>query len=236
MVSRLFCLSLMLLSLKAYSQDFQPSASNDCSDFLLRNGVFQFQRIQFNDRSCFLSADPFTASANMKYRSYLFANDGLMMVFNSYNVNESASSHGARVFFFFPRNNTPDIKIQSTQTILKSATRGIEFVLSANQQQLIGMKGGKALESPQISPNNAGGVELSNVKTLYLDAGFRLGEDPTGDAKRNSEFIDSDGRRCPVKNSEVFKYSSDQDPDFKFTDSELKLFLSKRCPELKVNF
>ena len=228
-------LSLSFLPWLTLSATTSTPAVN-CTEYLRRQGAFQLHRFETDDGICYLSADPFNPSVDMKYRSFLFSHQGLLMVFNSFDPEETSKSHGARVFHFFPRNATPDMVVQGDEILVKSSTAGIEFRLSRLQHQLLGMNGGQATEASLVDPQNAGGVELSKVQALYLDSGFRRGQDPTVNPQAKSRFIDSAEQSCSVKNSEVFKYNADGDPSFKFSDSDLKTFLARRCPALKVNF
>lgn len=229
-------LALIVSHFSQAAVQIQAQAQKPCDEYLVRHGAFKFQRFESYDNVCFSGADPFDVLPAMKYRSYLVTNEGLLMVFNSYNATENADATGARVFHFFPRNQTPDIQVSGSQIVYQTATQGLELILSQKKAEILGMKGGKVKESTKLSPSNQGGVEFSSVKFLTLDSGFTLGQDPTGIPDRNSKFIDSSGRTCTVQNKEVFKYSSDGDSSFKFTDDELKNFLKDRCPQLKFNF
>jgi hypothetical protein len=211
-------------------------ASLNCTEYLRRHGSFQLHRFEAQDGTCYLSADPFNPPASFIYRSFLMTSEGLLMVFNSYGPEETSDMHGARVFYFFPRSQTPESESGADFTEVKWTTPGLSLLLSLDQHKVLGMRGGRVKEALKISPNNKGGIEFSNVGTLYLDAGFTMGQDPTGLRNRDSKFIDSKGQTCDVKNSEVFKYASDGEPSFKFTDPELKSFLASRCPGLTVNF
>jgi hypothetical protein len=214
---------------------FQSKASLNCTEYLRRQGSFSFNRLETNDGNCILSVDPFNPPASFIYRSFLLGADGSLMVFNSYGTGEAPDQTGARVFYFFPRNTAPDVSLEANYSKAQSATSGLSIFLSLDQHRMAGMTGGDVIEASRVSPTNSGGVEFQNLKFLYLDAGFHLGEDPTGIPTATSKFIDTGKRSCSVKNSEIFKYV-DQNPIFKFSDSELKVFLAKRCPSLKVNF
>lgn len=211
-------------------------AASACSDILTREGVYQINRFQADDGDCFFGIDHAHAPDNMKYRSFLLVDDGLFMVFNSYNPNMGSTDHGARVYFFFPRGKTPSYTMSGKQIKVQTAAPGIEIFFHTDRTKIAGMNGGVIKESSSVSPSNNGGVELSGVKTLYLDAGYRQGQDPTADPKRSSTFIDSKGRKCVVENFEIFNYSADGDSTFRFSDRQLKTWLKDRCSQLKVNF
>lgn len=234
--SQMTLLWISLCGFQTWAQTPTGPAKPDsaCTEYLRLQGSFQVHRFEADDGLCFFSASPFNPPTSMKYRSYLFTSDGALMVFNSFGP--QANSNGARVFYFFPRNQIPDMQALTNRTILKSATAGIELMISTTKLQIVGMRGGAIKEASTISPSNAGGIEFSNLKTLSLDAGFQLGSDPTANLKRTSKFVDIRSRTCTVKNSEVFTVTTDGNPRFQFTDLKLKSFLSQRCPGLAVNF
>ncbi len=226
-------LTSALISLKSQAQT--TPGNPDCADFHLRFGAFHYQRFQATDGTCFLSADPFEVG-DFRYRSYLATNDGMLMVFNSYSPSDSANASGARVFHFFPRKNMPEITNTDTTVNIKTATPGIELVLSQDQTKIIKMVGGLIKEDSKVSSANKGGVEIISAQSLYLDSGFAVGHDITADLGSTSTFHDSKGRTCDVKNREIFNVTSDGDSELKFSDSELKAFLKTRCPRLKPGF
>lgn len=226
---------MRLLSLLLVLFSLQSQAATNCTEYLRREGAFQLQRMETDQKACFLGIDPFNVPDSFFYRSYLLTDEGLLMVFNSFGTDEGA--HGARVFYFFPRQLDPDMKVRHRgQISIQTATPGIELIFSTDETRILGMRGGQVKESSQVSPSNSGGLEFSHVQTLFLDAGFAYGQDPTGLPNRNSKFIDVRGQTCEVKNAEIFKYTSDGDSIFRFSDTELKNFLSTRCPNLQVNF
>lgn len=228
----LFPLSLFLFPV--FLATFEAQALGLCEEDYQIHGAYVFQKQQENNGSCFLSVDPANPK-NLVYRSFLFTDKGLFMVFNSYGDLEG--SDGARVFRFFPQGQNPDfIAGENQQTHIRLSTPGMELILSQKEEKVIGMKGAKIEIVPEVSKENQGGIEILNSEALYLDSGFRLGNDPTLEANRKSTFVDSRNQRCQVRNREVFQYLPDGDVKFKFSDSALKKFLQSRCPDLKVNF
>lgn len=231
-----FAFLAIILSQNLLAAELGSHSKVPCDEYLVRHGAFKFQRFESDDKTCYSGADPFNVPDSMIYRSYLVTNEGLLMVFNSFSTSNAPAATGARVFYFFPRNQTPEIvPVGSAQVIYKTATQGVELILSQKKAQILGMKGGKVKENPKVSPSNAGGVEFSAVKFLYLDSGFTQGHDPTSVPSRTSKFVDSNGASCVVENSEIFNYVGD-DSNFKFTDAELKDYLKSRCPGLVVGF
>jgi len=206
-----------------------------CDDYHIRYGAFHYQRLSNSDGSCFLSMDPFDIH-NFVYRGYLVTNEGLLMVFNSYSNSSTSTSTGARVFHFFPRQNTPDLVVLGKETHVKLAAPKMELVLSQEKDVILGLVGGSIHEDPKVQSGNQGGVEILKSDSLYLDSGFAMGHDVTTDAQKKSVFHDSKGHTCTVLNGDVFSYTADGDSHFKFSDSELKTFLKSRCPRLIPGF
>jgi hypothetical protein len=68
-----------------------------------------------------------------------------------------------------------------------------------------------------------------------LDVGFALGSIPSDNQNGNSTFRDEYGTTCNVRNTSIFMYSNNQ-ASFKFSDRQLKTFLTKKCPQLRVEF
>jgi hypothetical protein len=102
--------------------------------------------------------------------------------------------------------------------------------------QLSGLERGSVTVAPKIDPAGRGGVEIPRYAGLMLDAGFRIGESPSGRPDAASTFRDVSGRQCTVKNSGLFSYSSDGDHAFKLTDAQLSVWLKTACPGLNPGF
>ncbi|MDD5629589.1 MAG: hypothetical protein PHU21_11030, partial [Elusimicrobia bacterium] len=102
--------------------------------------------------------------------------------------------------------------------------------------QVAGLERGAVTVSPKIDPAERGGVEIPRYSGLLLDAGFRMGESPSGLPNAGSTFRDSRGRTCTVKNRELFNYTSGGDHAFKFTDAQLSAWLKTACPGLSPGF
>lgn len=196
-------------------------------------GAYSYHR-QNSGPNCYLSVHPMQTQ-DLIYRDYLFSDSGVFMVFNSYGEGPNSETTAARVFYIFPRNQMPDIEIKNESIIVKTAHSKSSFEFSKKSTEIINFSNGKVSQDPKVHPNNKGGVEISSQSVLILDVGFTVGKDPSEDPNRISTF--SDGKNtCRVKNSTIFRYEEDGNVELKFTDSELKRFLSQTCPQLKINF
>jgi hypothetical protein len=222
-------------SLSASAQVEEPVLKEECTDFAKNLGSFRYHRFLDRENKCWLSALP-TRVTNLVYRSYLYTSEGYLMVFNSIDKEEYGVSDGARSFLFFPRNEIPTAADIGDLVYFKSGTKGVELILDTQEARIVGMVGGTVKEDRKVYPGNNGGVEFSNVQALILDGGWKAYGDPFGEMNRQSTFIDPKGNRCVVRNREVFKLDSDEDPRFRFTDVQLKTFLANRCPKLELPF
>lgn len=208
-------------------------ATSVCGDLYEDAGAFTFQRFQ-GQTNCQVLATPANSGTDY-YRAAVYTDEGMFMVFNSYEYDKGTD--GARVFYFFPRTRLPSFQKQANgQMMVQTSAPGIFLFYDKVKTRFAGMIGGLLKEDPKVHPQNKGGIELMNVKTLWLDSGFKFKGDPTADPQRHSVFIDLAGKRCEVKNSEIFNFTADGDSNFKMTDAELKSFIRVRCPGLYVNW
>lgn len=184
---------------------------------------------------CFTSIDP-TDTANMVYRSYALFGDGLLMVFNSYGEGPSSKMTAAREFFFFPRRGAPELTMDAKAgTVSVRMSDGARADFAPASAQLSGLERGSVRVASNVDPAGRGGVEIPNYAGLMLDAGFRLGESPSGLPNATSTFRDAYGKTCSVKNADLFAYANG-DHSFKFTDAQLSAWLRTACPDLTAGF
>lgn len=207
------------------------SSSTTCTTEFQKIGAYAYHRYQ-GQRHCFLSAASLGGSYN--YRAPLLTDEGTFMIFNSYE-NQNVSD-GARVFYFFPRTRIPSFELINNQVVLHTAADGIDILLHPVKQIFVGMNGGVLSEDYDVNPFNKGGIEISKVQTLWMDAGFQAGNDPTASPTNTSRFTDRRGKTCSVKNSEIFLFDNQGDSWFRFDDAQLKKFLQRRCSGLEVNW
>lgn len=232
----LFTTLLFLSTLAAFSSAaFAQETNTECTDSAENLGAFRFHRYANAAGKCYMSATPIKVQPDYVYRSFLFTNTGSLMVFNSINYDEYGVSDGARMFTFFPRNQTPEYIDRGDFVAVKTSTAGLEVNFDKELKKIHSVVGANFKEDPKVTPNNAGGFELLNAQFLYLDSGYAVGEDPTGQPNRQAKFVDSNGKTCSVKVGEVFSYKGDN-PYVKYSDAELKTWLKTRCPQLTVNF
>jgi hypothetical protein len=185
---------------------------------------------------CFVSIDP-TDTPNLIYRSYGIFSDGLFMVFNSYGDGDNNPNlTSAREFFFFPRRGVPELTMDAKSgTVSVRMADGGRADFNPVAAQVSGFERGSAVVTPKVDPANRGGVEIPSYAGLMLDAGFRIGESPSGRPNAESTFRDAAGKTCTLKNSELFTYANG-DHAFKFTDAQLSAWLKTACPGLNAGF
>ena len=222
---------------QAQSTEPAPAPQDACTELYKPFGVWRFHRYETFSapKDCFMSALSVDVPG-LLYRSFLFTSHELM-VFNSYDGSvDSNESTGARVFMFFPRNQTPDIEDVGNVVYMKAPSKGISIGFDYKAGTVIGFTGVTATIDPKVNAENKGGVEITSSPTLWLDIGFSQGHDPTSEPNRTAVFHDIKGKTCNVKNSELFTYVADDDNYFKYNDAALKTFLKTRCPSLTVNY
>lgn len=236
---RLLFFALMMsgtffLSNPSGAQVPDPVLQEQCTDFAKHLGVFRYHRFLGTENKCWFTALP--VGGGSFYRSYLVSSQGYFMVFNSIDADQYGVSDGARSFLLFPRNQVPTAVDVNDVVYFKTMTKGVELILDTQTYRVRGMVGGIAKEDPKVFPGNRGGLEISQVNALVLDGGWMNYGDPFGVGSRESTFTDINGKKCKVRNREIFTYDSDGDTTVRFSDAELKKFLSRRCPNLTVHF
>ena len=186
---------------------------------------------------CFVSIGSMSTT-HLIYRGYTFFSDGLMMVFNSYGDGEDNNPNltSAREFFFFPRVGALALEMDKTAgTVTVVMSDGGRVGFDPATAQIKSLDRGSVTVSPRIDPVDRGGVEIPSYTGLVLDAGFRMGESPSGRPDANATFRDAQGHLCTVKNRELFAYA-DGDHELKFSDAQLSTWLKTRCPTLAPGF
>lgn len=210
------------------------SATPPCEEKLESHGPLVYSRQLFSETSCFLFVRP-KNSPELIYRSLILRETGKLLVFNSYGSGPSETDTGARVYYFFPRKINPNFSLSENKVRVHVSDGLFKIIFDAESGRLLSAEGARISQDPKIYPENKGGIEISSFRGLMLDSGFSMGSDPSADQSRESIFTDQMGRRCTVKNSEVFLIDSSGESTFKFTDKNLAKFISKRCPGLKFS-
>lgn len=187
-------------------------------------------------QSCFFSVYPLNAYYDLIYRDHLFTSNGMFMVFNSYGQGPESETTGAREFYFLPRPRSQFLynwKLDTKELEIVHVS-GDKFVFDSRKARLKSISRAQVTVADEVNSQNQGGVEISQYQGLLLDGGFKVGSAPTSVSSNISVLKDSSGTSCAVKNYEVFKYTSDGDVVFKYSDDILPTFLQKRCPEIRM--
>lgn len=191
----------------------------------------------FSSGKCYVSIGSMLVT-DLIYRSYGFFSNGLLMVFNSYGDGEDSNPNltSAREFYFFPRTGALSLEMNETAgTVAVVMADGRRMIIDPATSQLASVERGSVMVAPRIDPADRGGVEITSYAGLMLDAGFRMGESPSGRPKADSTFRDAFGHLCTVKNSEIFAYANGEH-ELKHTDAQLAAFLKTRCPNITPGF
>ncbi len=206
-----------------------------CPDILEKRGSIQLQQMMTNDGFCFLSVGNFKSSG-LVYRNYLFTSDGNLMIFNSFGWGDDSGSTGARDFYMFPRplaKATYQWNDEARHLEVTDVTGGKSH-FSYETAELIHMEKGQVTVDPKVHPDNKGGVEIRNYRGLLLDIGWAVGRSPTQNPSGWATFKDHKGQSCRVRNRDVFRYGSDGDVFFKYSDNDLARYLARVCPKIAI--
>lgn len=225
--------SLTVLLL-ATSYVFAASSPTSCADKYENLDNTSVQTIAGNS-GCFISVNP-RNTVNLTYRDFLFDDDGLFMIFNSFGPGPESETTGAREIYFFPRNVKPLSYEYSPADKLLAVTTpsGKVFTFNTEKAILVSISGTNFTQDYNVVKGNNGGIQITQNDGFYLDLGFTLGQSPSQNPNRKITFKDTANRTCQVKNSGVFKYTADSDVVFKYNDAQLKTYLKTSCPQLKL--
>lgn len=221
---------LSTIALSAGADDNPPA----CTENSASSGDVNAYR-QYSPRSgkCIVSVH---SNADDKIsRSYLFTNEGQVMVFNSHGDGPNSTHTSARVFFFFPRRNLPSVESRGDGQVAVTLANSQIIRFSPENTSIVGYTGGTVTEDSAVTFSNRGGIEFPSITSgIVLDCGWRLGETPIGRRSGSCEARDPAGTRCTIRNTDLFRFVGGE-PIFKYaTDAELKTLLDRRCPRLEA--
>lgn len=207
-----------------------------CEYVLQRAGAVMISRHYVKStQTCYVSIRPFTIK-NLTYRSFLFTNDGMLMVFNSYGPGSVVETTGARTFYMFPRQTDyPQLEILENGYVLVRTQSQHEFIFNAESFKIDAVSDAAFTEDLNVSKTNKGGLELQLNRGLLLDLGFIMGQNPAEIPNRSVFFKDRNQKSCVIKNKDVFNYRDD-DVYLDMTDAQLKTKLQRQCTKLDFGF
>jgi hypothetical protein len=225
----------LLVFLAAFSaQSATPMPTPTCEE---KYEIFDNTQVQMTPGSnnCYLSIHPRNVF-DLVYRDFLFDTKGIFMIFNSYGKGPDSSSTGAREYYFFPRTKASfDVQYNATAKLLAvQLPSGKTAVFNTEKSILVSISGTTFTQDFDVNANNKGGIEITANDGLMMDGGFRVGQSPSQSPKDKTVFKDAEQNVCGLVNSDVYKYTSESDVIFKYNDTQLKAFLKKKCPKLKM--
>lgn len=216
-----------------------PKVAENCPIKELLVGITKITTIYYpSTDTCWVSVHDDTAYKTLIYRDYLFGNDGLFFVFNSFGEGPPSQKTGAREFYTFPRLNEPTFEIDphNPRFINITLASGELVTINGDSARVVAMSQSHFVEDPQVHPKNRGGFEIKNQNQILLDCGFLLGNSPTSRPNNKCRFSDPQGNQCEVKAREIFKYDADGDTDHIYEDDKkLAQFLNRRCKNLDTS-
>lgn len=178
-------------------------------------------------------------------RAFTFSGDGRLMVFDTYEPEDDSGRTllegdpdyerfntfdrvtAARVFWLFPRVSELEVQI-ARHSVVVGLTNGGRLVFDTLTGRIAQGEGVALEQAKHVERGQAGGVELSGFDGLVLDAGYRLGGDPTSLRARSSVVYDAHGGACDLPNRIAFRYGPKGEPTLRFgTDADLLRYLRR---------
>lgn len=229
--SQIFFIILLVAIFKS-NLGWSYSTAQDCPYQNTRRNNLQFsQQFQKDIAECMFSIHPQNAYQNLFYRSYLVTSSGLLFVFNSYGDGSTASTTGAREYYFFPREPyTGGVELTAGVVSIRMNSK---LTLQFESKNLYPLNNSNLVLKNllSISPKNAGGVEVLKYRGVYLDVGFMMGKAPSSIGTHKSMFKNQFGQKCSIQNNNIFDYK-DGEPRLQH-DLILKKIVAAQCPAFK---
>ena len=174
-----------------------------CEEVFQSIGKTKIQAGKFRDGTCYLYLSP-KSPVDLKYRSYLFQDNGQIMIFNSFGPGNPATTTGSRLYriledellFFTEKADSLEIQL-GLKTIFEFDLH--KFSISSSNNFTI-------LEKP-LDPNNNGGVEIFGQSIPFIDFGFKFGEVPISEKEREFSYF-SKGNMCVAPNKLLYFYKN----------------------------
>lgn len=226
--------ALIVLALLLLHSAAEAAAPSYCVE---KYEVFDNTQVQMNPsgNDCFVSVHSRDSYVDLIYKDFLLASSGLFLIFNSYGAGNESDTTAAREFHFFPRTKAAlEYRYDATSNqILVTTTSGKIFVFDAAKAVLVRISGTSITQDYDITPTNKGGIEIVQNDGLFMDGGFKIGQSPSQNPKNKVTFRDSRGNHCQLVNSDIYRYTADNDAILKYNDGQLKSFLAQRCPQIR---
>lgn len=208
---------------------FSFSLPENCKHQITHRENLQFsQQYQKNIGECWFAIHPMNGYATLIYRSYLVTSSGMFLVFNSFGAGSDAKTTGARVYYFFPRETYAGGLMLATDHISVKLNSKLNLQFETKNLYPLNSESLILKNSIEISPKNAGGVEVLKYAGVYLDTGFMMGKAPSSVKTIKSMFKNQFGQKCSILNSVIFDYK-DNDPIL-LNDILLKKIVATQCP------
>jgi hypothetical protein len=222
-------------------------SQNDC------NKTESFKNIQLRifiskASGCYFKIDQeyYLLKANKnRNRSYSFFSNGRIMAFIGTDDYEFMSqSTGSRSFHLLPFKNQTAASYEppSGDEINVKLPSGYKAVFSSEKGDIVSIEGFKVnlqpIEHFDIMVKKGGGIDIKPEKgNIVIDYGWRTGGMSISQLYRSSVIYDAEGNTCQVKNSELYIVDPKDTDEVIFkikNNSELDIFLKKRCPMIKM--
>lgn len=204
-----------------------------CENYYKQTSGAYIQRTKGQHGHCYLSVDPKNWNQGLN-RGYLISDEGMLMIFDSFNNEETESSTGARVFYFFPAQLNPHFDVEGTEIKVNTAAPELFIRFDEGNGDILGLSQSAIQIDRTIHPSLRGGLEILNSQFLYLDAGYALGHDPASERSGHSVFYSPNGKSCRLPNKLIFNDPENRTTTFTWGTSNPHDFLKKHCPNFPL--
>lgn len=179
------------------------ASSNVCQfDSFIINRT-QIQTGVFQSGVCYLNLSD-TKSVDLVYRTHLFTDEGLQMVFNSYGYGPSSTHTGARMYFHPGPQKYLDLNFMGPYLEIQLST-GNRLLFDTNNFKFLAQSDIKYTEDLRVNRSNQGGLLITSSPTAYLDFGFSLGGSPMMNMNGSFFYISPGKAYCGLRNNFVLK-------------------------------
>jgi len=212
-------------------------AADECSEIVDSRGNLQWQRMRFRSGNCSLMIR--SSESRIPSRILSFGSNGAMMIFSQFGRNVSRES-GAQLYFLFPRSQSvPAVNVLSdTNEVAVRTAAGAVIRFSLDSGEISRTSPDLAIDqSSAITESNRGGIAITSWSGILLNVGFSMREQPYYRRPNGvATFSDSSGAVCRVRNSDIYDYSSPEEPLFRLQSDKVALaFLERHCANLDLS-
>ena len=224
--------TLSILLALLISSTLVSASENFCERKSLTVLNTKISTMKLTNGNCYLSLHP-KRTVDLVYRDFMFSDEGLIMMFDSYGNGPGSRFTGARSFYTYPHKTSPTYTINGSQLLI-TLIDGNVFSFDLDLYQPTFMSNAVISYISDVKPALKGGLEIDSKEGLLIDLGHRIGADPSTRRNYESTFTDVHNRSCKVNNNKFIKLVAGE-PSLIFTDNQtINLFVREHCPNLSL--